>query len=307
MLRLRFRWEAFIVATTIKQSFAEFRSNLELTDRQTTTVSDRRANVVKAVKEKLSLHQEESRVIGSWDRDTITRYLSEGDVDVMVVLHYTNNKQYNTADGAVAVLDRFKSILDGTYPATAKRRDQNCISMKFSEFRLDVVPAFKWDAGYYTIPDSVRKVWLRTDPIEFASRITATNKTMGNSLVPLIKMVKGWNRDVGWPIRSFHLECMMLQRYAPYEEGYTYSSMLRYFFAALPGLLRSACYDPVSGDRVDGYLDNAVVKTRRTIAIEKAQKASAAATEAHEDEEKYPPVAIKEWKALLGEFFPAYG
>ncbi len=62
------------------------------------------------------------------------------------------------------------------------------------------------------------------------------------------------------------------------------------------------------GDQVDTYLDNNAVKTKRQSAIEKAQSASAAATEAFEDQEIYSPsVSIGEWKALLGEFFPTYG
>jgi hypothetical protein len=77
--------------------------------------------------------------------------------------------------------------------------------MQFSEFRLDVVPAFKYDGDYYSIPDSVRQVWVDTDPFTFAERITTVNTNMGGTFVPLIKMVKAWNRNVGWPIRSFHL------------------------------------------------------------------------------------------------------
>jgi tRNA nucleotidyltransferase (CCA-adding enzyme) len=160
------------MATTVDQAFREFRANLEITNRQTALVSERRANVVSAIARELSLHSDRSKVIGSWDRHTLTRYLTEGDVDVMVILHYDKNKQWNTSDGTVKCLDRFKTILDAAYPQTTKRRDRNCITMQFSEFRLDVVPAFRNDGGYYTIPDSVRKLWVSTDPFTFAQKIT---------------------------------------------------------------------------------------------------------------------------------------
>ncbi len=130
---------------------------------------------------------------------------------------------------------------------------------------------------------------------------------MGGSFVPLIKMVKGWNRAKGWPIRSFHLECIMHAHYQSYTQGYTYPSMLKIFFQALPTYLSYAIFDPVRGDRVDTYLDNSATKTKRQIAIERAEAAAAAAAEAYEDQDKYVAVAINEWKALLGEFFPAYG
>lgn len=35
------------------------------------------------------------------------------------------------------------------------------------------------------------------------------NKNMGGSFVPLIKMTKGGNRNAGWPIRNFHIGCML--------------------------------------------------------------------------------------------------
>ena len=295
------------MATTIDTAFAQYKSNLEITDPQEALVSTRRANVVKALQAQLTLHPDVSRIIGSWDRHTLTRYLSEGDVDVLVILNYGAHKDWETTDGTVRCLDRFKAILDGAYPSTPTRRDRNCITMQFTEFRLDVVPAFKYDGAFYEIPDSVRRKWIQTDPIAFASHMTTVNKTMGGSFIPLVKMVKGWNRNQGWPIRSFHLECLMYDRYKSYTEGYTYPSMLKVFFENLATRLSSATYEPVRGDRVDDYLDEGS-PTRRSKAIAKARAAATLSAEALVDQDKYgAAVAIPEWKALLGDFFPAYG
>jgi SMODS domain-containing protein len=295
---------------TVKQAFDEYSRNLELTDRQDNVVATARANVVAALKAGIKLHSDESRVIGSWARNTMTRYLKEGDVDVMVMLHYGANKSWDTGPGTITCLDRVRSLLDMAYPRTEKRRDRNCITMQFAEFRLDVVPAFVNNGGYYRIPDSIRKAWVETDPPGFAAMITEVNKAMDGTFVPLIKMVKGWNRDVGWPIRSFHLECLMHAHYASYTQSYTYSSTLARFFDRLPGYLATACYDPVRWSRVDDYLDNNATTTLRQMAINKAKRAAAASAEAYEDQTKYstkPNIAISEWKALMGEFFPSFG
>ncbi len=300
------------MATTVEQAFREFASNLEIKDRQVSLVSARRGNVVSALQSELSLHSNiPPKLIGSYDRHTLTRYLSEADIDVMVVLHYGDNKGWDSADGTIKALDRFRTILDSAYPYTSKRRDRNCIKMEFSEFKLDVVPAFRvtgFSSSYYKIPDSIRRQWLSTDPFSFADKITAVNTAMSGKFVPLIKMVKGWNREVGWPIRSFHLECLMYQHYRNYTQGYTYPSMLKVFFGNLPSYLSGSCYDPVMGDRVDSYLDNSAIRTKRQIAIEKASAAAEASAEAFEDQEKYhSSVAIGEWEALMGDFFPAHG
>lgn len=269
-------------------------------------MSDRRKNVVSWLSQGLTLHSTEpSKLIGSYDRHTLTRYLSEADVDVMVVLHYGHNKGWHTPDGTIKALDRFKAILDVAYPTTHKRRDRNCIRMDFSEFKVDVVPAFSWKGGYYEIPDSVRRKWVNTNPFAFAQKVSEINQDMDQTFVPSIKMVKGWNRKAGGLFRSFHLECMMHDRFQYYVEGYTYPSMLNMFFEALPGYLSRPFYDPVMGDRVDTYLNNTATVTRRRIAMLRAHAAAVAAREAFQD--SYAPTAIGKWKALMGEFFPAYG
>lgn len=297
------------MAKTIEQSFRDYKTNLEITDRQASLVSTRRANVVKAIRRELSLHPEESKVTGSWDRDTLTRYLSEGDVDVMVILHYGKHKDWDNSAGATSCLDRFRAILVKEYPYTTIRRDQNCITMKFSEFRLDVVPAFKVGESDYQIPDSIDKRWIPTNPFTFAEKITEVNKAMAYTFKPLIKMVKGWNRDKGWPIRSFHLECLMYNHFRSYTQAYSYPYMLKEFFQALPGALAVACYEPVKYERVDTYLDNNAIRTKRDITKEKATDAKAKSKEAYDDQTTYSSnisISIGEWKRLLGEFFPTY-
>ena len=224
----------------------------------------------------------------------------------MGILHYEKNKQWKSAEGTKTALARFKSILEDSYPDTEIGIDENCVTMRFGEFRLDVVPAFKFKEGGYSIPDTVDRRSIRTDPTSFAEKITAINKTMEGDFIPLIKMVKGWNRNEGWPIKSFHLECMMYGRFKSYAQTYTYNSMLKVFFGALAGYVANPCYDPITGERVDSYLGTGY-SSKRNAAIAKANAAAAKAAKALSHEEKNPSVAIGEWEELLGDFFPAYG
>lgn len=296
------------MATTVKEAFREFASNLNITDRQTTVVANCRQNVVAKLGAKLSLHSDQpSLLIGSYDRDTLIRPLSDADVDVMVVLHYGKHKNWDSGDGAKQALDRFRDILVEAYPDTSCGIDRNCVTMKLSQFRLDVVPAFRNDAGHYTVPDTYRKAWLKTNPIAFADRVTKINKAMGGDFVPLIKMVKAWNARFNPRLRGFHIECMMINRYSTYTESYTMHSMVKVFFADLPSYLKSPSHDPVTGDQVDLYMDNGSLGFKRADLVSRAEKAAAKAEEAYNDSDKYPSVAIGEWRDLMGDFFPAYG
>jgi hypothetical protein len=299
------------MAKTIRQSFQEFASNLEITDRQTTLVAERRGNVVAALGKKLTLYPSSpSKLIGAYDRNTLIRPLSEGDVDVMVVLNYGAHEAWYTSDGTIKCLDRFREILDEAYPYTSKRRDRNCITMGFSEFRFDVVPAFYNNDDYYLIPDSIRRAWLPTNPFKFADRITEVNKHTNSTFVPLIKMVKAWNRENKYLLRSFQIECMMYSHFRLSTSELDYPYSLQQFFNSLSGYLSGATKDPVMGDRVDLYLDNGATPPDRQIAIDKAKHAAAKSKEAYDDQTRYASaiqIAIGEWKSLMGQFFPAYG
>src|SRR5258707_8227930 len=288
--------------SSIRQAFEEYKSNLEITDRQESVVAARRESVVEVLDDELLLHSSKSKVTGSWARNTLTRHLFEADVDVMVILDYEVYSHWHDAEGTIKALDRFRTVLDEAYHDTSKRRDRNCITMRFSEFKLDVVPAFLYNDGTYAIPDAVDKVWRRTDPFGFAKKITDVNKQLSDTFVPLIKMVKGWNREVGWPIRSFHLENLMYQRFHTWTTLNSYPFLLQDFFQALPGLLATACYEPVTWDRVDTYLDNGASKSAREIAIAKAGAAAEGSKEAYDDQDRFPYVAMSEWKNLFGEF-----
>jgi len=296
------------MATTIKESFSQFATNLNITDNQEEAVSNSRKNVVSKISSELCLHTEQpSKLIGSYDRDTLIRYLTEGDVDVMVVLHYSKNKDWDNKEGITKVLNKFKGILENAYPDTDCKIDRNCVTMNLSKFRLDVVPAFKFDSGYYKIPDTYREKWLQTDPVGFAEEITRINKNMDGTFVPLIKMVKGWNRNYSKTLRSFHIECIMMKHYKDYKQSYTYDSTLKVFFYNLPNYINSATYDPITGDRVDLYMDNSSLGNSREAFVSRAKKVAEKAEEAYQDREKYTSVAIDEWKDILGEFFPAFG
>lgn len=300
------------MATTIAESFRQFASNVNITDRQVKTVSNCHTNVVNKIKAQLSLHQNSSRLIGSYARDTMPKYLKDGDVDVMVVMHFANNANYHPNTGASNALQKFRSILSDAYPKTPCGVDRNCVTMKLSEFRLDVIPAFYFDDGSYRIPDTYRNGWVPTRPTDFADHVTAINKNMNGSFVPLIKMIKAWNNRFSTvKIRSFHLECILALMCQQLDKRYPYSALAAYVFSNLPSYLRSPIYEPKSNDRLDEYLDSGSYPSNRETLIKRAEVVAEKAKEAEDNGAfmggLYSRTAIDQWKAIFGDFFPAYG
>ena len=73
-------------------------------------------------------------------------------------------------------------------------RDGQAVTITFTDFCVDVVPAFNRQGGGYLIPDSIQRRWIETDPKRHVEIWAEANKKHGYKLVPIIKMVKARNK-----------------------------------------------------------------------------------------------------------------
>src|SRR6266850_298799 len=192
------------MASTIAEGFEELRSNLEITDLQEETVSTRQQNVRKALEDDFTIL--DSFLTGSYRRSTMVAPLKEADVDIFIVL----DASYFASDGQTTLLNDVKSALRKTYTKTPDiSPDGHAVTITFTDFKVDVVPGFYRKGGGYLIPDDQLSRWLPTDPKKHVDLWSEANKAHKGDLVPLIKMLKGWNKSRGL-LRSFHLETLAL-------------------------------------------------------------------------------------------------
>src|SRR4051812_43697839 len=136
------------MATTSWSGFDTLKSNLEITELQGSTVSTRQKNVRAAVEEHMDVL--DSFLAGSYNRDTMIAPLAKADVDIFVVLA----SKYWSADGYTTVLDLVKDVLKKTYRTPDISRNGQAVTIRFDDFRVDVVPCFDRKGGGYLIPDS---------------------------------------------------------------------------------------------------------------------------------------------------------
>lgn len=192
--------------TTIAQGFAKFQENLQITDLQESTVDTRQKNVRNAVAKELTVLT--SFVTGSYRRDTLIAPLSKADIDIFLIL----DASYYSSDGYANLIDRVKRVLKATYPSTPEiSRNGQAVTITFTDFTVDVVPAFNRQGGGYLIPDAVMRRWISTDPMQHVTIWNNANTVHFQHLVPVIRMIKQWNRAHSSLLRSFHLETLILQ------------------------------------------------------------------------------------------------
>jgi hypothetical protein len=292
------------MATTIQQSFAVFRSNLEITNLQTSTVSTRQANVRSVIESGMVVL--DTFLTGSYSRSTMIAPLKDADVDIFVVLDPKYYHNYNGQNGGQGgLLDLVKRTLLKTYTTTPDiSRNGQAVTIRFSDFVVDVVPGFNREGGGYLIPNSVPKSWLATDPKKHVDLVAASNKSHNGDLVPLIKMIKAWNRGHSSFFRTFHLEVLALQIFTGVTISY-FPSGARFYFDKGRALIKQLNADPAGyGGDVGGYITGdkvAEAERRFQLAYDRAIKAEQYAANGN------AKGAVEMWGKNFGDYFPAYG
>lgn len=239
---------------TIPQAFDRFRRSLELTDKQSRDASDQQSRV----RETLRVLEGYQRhfLTGSYRRHTCVRPLK--DIDFFVVVEgarqWWNDQPVETPR---ALLRRVKRALDTAWPNKEKPKQQmRSINIEFAgtDIGYDAVPAYEASGQGYWIPD-LREGWIRSDPSVHEAKLTAANRHTSGRLVPLIKLIKQWRKELKRttgqvPFSGFHLETLAVRQYRP--------RLIREFFGAQARLSGDLASDLVElFDHVAQVIDRA--------------------------------------------------
>jgi len=287
------------VPYTVARGFEVLRERLEITDLQATAVSTRQRNVRDALEKRLVV--DDHFLTGSYMRNTMIAPLNEADVDLFMVM----NDQYFRTDGQAYILDKVRGVLLETYPLTPNiSRDGQAVTITFTDFKVDVVPAFTGVSSGYLIPNTIRNEWISTDPRKHITLWSEANKAHNGDLVPLIKMIKGWNKQHGDLFYSFHLECLILKILTNVTIS-DFPSAVCYVFDKARTAVTDIVFDPVSFTNTGKYLDTQskidAVVSRLETAYTRAKNAEECTARGNIDDAYYY------WRLIFGDYFPAYG
>ena len=293
------------MAISVSQGFQTLRTNLEITDLQADTVSTRQQNVRKVVEDGLAVL--DSFLAGSYKRNTMIAPLSEADIDIFMVLksdyfwHYNEGKN----GGQAGLLDLVKQTLRKTYTKTPDiSRNGQAVTIRFDDFMVDVVPAFNREGGGFLIPNSISQRWIGTDPKKHIDVFSNANMAHNGDFIPVVKMIKAWNKTIGQHFRSFHLEVLALYIFDKVTIS-DFPSATRFFFDKAREKVKYQTPDPAgyTGD-VGSYISTS---TQIQAAVDKFQVAFERSAKA-EDYARRGLVAdaVELWSKIFGEYFPSY-
>lgn len=279
------------------------KQNLEITNLQAATVSTRQKNIREVLQAGLTVH--DTFLTGSYSRNTMICPLKEADIDIFALMDVQYYYNYNDGQngGQAGLLDLVKRTLRNTYTRTPDiSRNGQAVSIRFDDFMVDVVPGFKRRGGGFLIPNSLTQSWISTDPKKHVELMSASNQSHNGDLVPLVKMIKGWNKSISEYFRAFHLEVLALDIF----NGVTISdfpSGARFYFDKGRALIANKNPDPAGyGGDVGRYItaiDEASGKFQ--LAYDRAVKAEDLASRGSVQ------AATDIWIKVFGDYFPAYG
>lgn len=187
---------------SLANAFNTFKDNLNIKSGKKEQVHCREKRLREALLEDPAI--KEVFISGSYARGTAIAPLN--DVDLMVVL---------TAkpEGPAVLKHQIESLIRPIYNDTIHIRSQNrSLGIRFEDIPFDIVPAVNHPDpnGGYWIADGYWN-WLRTNPKKHKAFVQERSRQTNQRAIPLVKMIKCWNRTHNLRLKSFHLETLVLK------------------------------------------------------------------------------------------------
>jgi hypothetical protein len=279
----------------VDDAFDNLKRNLEITTTEQDLASKRHIAIRDYVRGHWQLADD--FLTGSYRRDTKTKKLK--DIDIFVVIAADGPQGGYRSQSPINVINDLEELLRDRWPDAS--RDGMAIVIPYGNndevMSIDVVPAFKRQAGGYFIPDPAAGTWIATNPKRHHELSTAKNTDCGGKYVPFVKMIKGINRELGEPVSpSFLLEVMAQDLVkAPFGR---YQDEIVLFLATAAERIYDEWPDPAGlGSNVNAVM-NQTQKLTAANALRGAQSIAEHAVDLQDDGQER--AAYDQWKQLFG-------
>lgn len=289
--------------SSVAEAFDIFRSRLELSTTEREDAIRRHKEVRSVVNAAFDV--ERDFLTGSYGRHTKTKPLK--DIDIFFVLGAKEAARRNAAPSAM--IDAFETCLVSAFGRDSVERGRRCVTVEFDKknpseegrvLSIDAVPAFGV-SDRYEIPDDILGSWIKSNPETHASEATAKNKECDGSWIPLVKMLKRWNRSAENPVKPSFLIEVMAQKLvvAPFTD---YPTEVRSFFANAREAIFKEWPDPAG---LGPPASDQMTSVRIAAAVESFRSAELQAMRAMQLERNGKTgEALSIWRAIMGKYFP---
>ena len=283
---------------TVADMFKQFLNNLVIDNEE--EISDRYGEITRCLNKKYRDTESKtanSLQVGSYGRYTAIKGVS--DLDMIYIMPGSDWDRYKDGRQS-ALLQDVKNVIKDRYPNTDIRADGQVVVVSFTNYEIEVVPAFEQEDGSFKYPDTNNGgSWPLTKPRSEIKAISDLDKDKNSNLRRLCKMVRAWKNKHGVEMGGLLIDTLVynfLNSTKEYDDkSYLYYDWLvRDFFKYLSELPDQDFYlAPGSNQRVN-------VKKKFQRKAKKAYELCLKAIEADGQEG-----VNNKWKKVFGRPFPA--
>ncbi len=121
------------------------------------------------------------------------------------MVHYARHAEDTQPKNVLKII---RKILRNRYPRTILKEDSPCVVVKFADYYFEVVPTYSFsdNADQFAVPNGNGTEWLLCFPNIPQKWLSESNHKNNAKFVPMIKILKQWNREKNIGLKSFHLE-----------------------------------------------------------------------------------------------------
>ena len=282
----------------VSSTFQEFLQNLAIDNKE--EISNRYGEITKVLN--IKYRNTESKTsnslqVGSYGRFTAIKSIS--DLDMVYILPWTEYARFKNGRQS-ALLQEVKKTIQSRYPKTDMRGDGQVVVISFSNYQIEVLPAFENADGSFLYPDSNDGgSWKTTKPRLEIKAISDLHQAKNQNLRTLCKMIRSWKNYHGVAMGGLLIDSVaynFLNSTTYYDDkSFTYYDwLIRDFLKYLSDLQNTNhIFAPGSNQKV-------YIKKKFQTKAKKAHKLVLEAIEAQENKN-----ANQKWKKIFGRNFPS--
>ncbi|MGO9022293.1 MAG: CBASS oligonucleotide cyclase [Syntrophobacteraceae bacterium] len=214
------------------------------------------------------------------------------DVDILVLLDQTDLVDKSPAQAK----DYFFHRLKVRFPKSKIIKGQLAVTVRFGDIDIQLLPSVRHLSGYKISDESGESWSALIKPRVFAQQLSTVNQTLGNNIVPTIKIVKSILSELPERHRlsGYHTEALATLIFESYDGAKNTKSMLAHFFEYAQIHILKPIQDKTGQSiHVDDYLDEAMSRKRQLAAnaLSRISRRIRNADGAH---------LMEEWEDILG-------
>jgi len=180
----------------VSSTFQEFIQNLVIDNKE--EISNRYGEITKVLN--IKYRNTESKIsnslqVGSYGRFTAIKSIS--DLDMVYIIPWTEYERFKNGRQS-ALLQEVKKTIQSRYPKTDMRGDGQVVVISFTNYQIEVLPAFEYEDGSFLYPDTNDGgSWKTTKPRLEIKAISHLHQAKNQNLRTLCKMIRSWKNYHG--------------------------------------------------------------------------------------------------------------